>query len=136
MDDDGVRRRRVLGWTGAAAAVGLAGCSGVDGPRTETGESASVAVRLDNRDDVARAFEVVVDWGEGNRSLFSGTLPAGATGTEVTATTGTAPESATVAVESTGGSRSGEWSPTACPSYRVDAVVEDGTPSFEAGCRS
>jgi hypothetical protein len=51
------------------------------------------------------------------------------------ATTGTAPESATVVVDAPGGAQSDTWRPTDCPDYRVAAVIEDGSPTLETTCR-
>lgn len=138
MDDslDEVGKRGLLGAFGTVAMVGLAGCSSFGGPRTETGHSGRVTIRLDNADDTPRPYEVEVDWGDNNRSLFSGVLAAGATDSEMIAVTGTADDSASFRIRTTDATRSGTWTPTECPDYLVDGVVEDGAPSVTTSCRS
>lgn len=106
------------------------------GPQTATGESARIVIVLENADDIDRAYEVAVNWAENNRSLFSGTLQPGETDSEMVATTGTAPESAEFLIESANSTQSGTWSPTDCPNYRVDAVIENGNPSFDTSCQA
>lgn len=129
-------RRRVLGALGAIAVGGLAGCASFSGPQTATGQSGRITIVLDNADDTERTYEVEVDWGDNNRSLFSGVLPPGATDSEMVAVTGTAPESADFLIQSTNNARSGTWNPTDCADYLVDAVIENGTPSFDTRCQS
>lgn len=129
-------RRRVLGTLAAIAIGGLAGCTSFSGPQTATGQSGRITIVLDNADDTERAYEVEVDWGDNNRSLFSGVLAPGATDSEMVAVTGTAPESADFLIQSTNNTRSGTWSPTECAGYLVNAVIENGTPSFDARCQS
>lgn len=90
---------------------------------------------LENAGDTEQRYEVEAVWGGDSRSQFSGTLQPGESDVEMVATTATAPESATVFIGAADGGQSGTWNPTDCPDYRVDAVIEAGTPSFETVCR-
>jgi hypothetical protein len=128
-------RRRLLGAAGVATLAAVAGCTSFGGPETATGQGARVVIVLSNADETERAYEVEVDWGEHNRSVFAGTLQPAETDSEMIATTGTAPESARFRVDAAGGARSGTWRPVACPEYRVDATIENGTPSFATTCQ-
>lgn len=91
---------------------------------------------LSNADTTERAYEVEVNWGNNNRSQFTGTLQAEETESEMVATTGSAPESAEFVIKATNSAQSGTWSPTGCTDYRVDAVIENGIPSFETSCQA
>jgi hypothetical protein len=51
------------------------------------------------------------------------------------ATIGTAPESADFLIDTANSVQSGTWSPTDCPDYRVDAIIENGDPSFDTTCQ-
>jgi len=90
---------------------------------------------LENRSDTEQDYEVEVVWGGNNRSQFSGTLQPAEADAEMLATTGTAPESATFFIGSANSGQSDTWKPTDCPDYRVDAVIENGNPSFETTCQ-
>jgi hypothetical protein len=133
---DGFRRRRLLAGLGAVTLTGVAGCASLSGPRTATRQRARIVIVLTNADDTEREYEVEVDWSENNRSVFTGVLQPGAAESEMVATTGTAPESATFLVDTADSARSGTWSPTDCPDYRVDAVLENGDPSFDTRCQA
>ena len=116
--------------------TGLSECVSFTAHQTETRHSASIAMVLENADDTARAYWVEVNWSEDNRSLFSGTLQLGETYSEKIATTDTAPESAQFLIDTANSAQSGTWSPTDCPDYRVDAVIENRTPSFDTTCQA
>ncbi|KTG08833.1 hypothetical protein AUR64_13520 [Haloprofundus marisrubri] len=113
----------------------VAGCTSFGDSRTTTGQSARVTIVLENPSDTEQRYEIEVVWGEGNRSQFSGVLQPAASDVEMLATTGTAPESATFFVGAANSGQSGTWNPTDCPDYRVDAVIENGNPSFETTCQ-
>jgi hypothetical protein len=98
----------------------------------------TVTVRLTNRDDVAREYEVVVRFGEGVTDRFAGVLPADtdevvemiATGRPTNAT-----DTAEFSVRTAAGRRGRTWDPTECPALLVEAFVADGRPEFETTCR-
>lgn len=131
-----LERRRLLGSLGTAVVAGMAGCTSFSGPQTATGRSAMITIQLDNADDTDRTYEVTVDWGENNRSEFSGVLQPGEMNSEMIATTGTAPETAQFVIQSTNSSRSGSWAPMDCRDYLVDGTIDGGDPSFDAGCQA
>jgi len=101
-----------------------------------TGRDARIQIVLENADDTKQDYEVEVSWGENNRSQFSGTLAPTETDTEMLATTGVAPDEATFFIGAAADRQSGTWSPTDCPDYRVNAVLEDSTPSLETTCQN
>jgi hypothetical protein len=121
---------------GAVTLTGCAGCASFGGPRTATGQSAMIEIVLADADEAEREYEVEVDWGENNRSLFTGTLQPGETESEMIATTGTAPESADFRIDGANSAQGSTWSPTDCHDYRVDAVIENGDLSFDTVCQA
>lgn len=127
-------RRKVLRWLSLATCTGLAGCASFSDSQTENRQNARIVIALNNPGDVEQDYEVEVTWGYNNRSQFSGTLQPAESNTEMLATTAGAPESATFFIGTANSSRSGEWNPIDCPDYRVDAVIEDGTQSFDTAC--
>ncbi len=94
-----------------------------------------MTVRLTNRDDVERAFEVVVRGSDTVTDRFSGTLPADASQrVELIATFRVGDGPAEFSVETAGGRTGRTWDPVECAEFRVDAAVDGGTPTFEATC--
>lgn len=134
---DALTRRRLLGGLSVAVCTTLSGCTFFSDPQTETGQSARVVIGLQNPSETEQRYEMQVTWDGSDYSQFSGTLQPEGSGIEMIATTDTAPDSATffIGIASSGESAQGTWNPTECRDYRVDAVIENGTPSFEATCR-
>ncbi|MFC7135864.1 hypothetical protein ACFQRB_03275 [Halobaculum litoreum] len=127
-------RRAALALGGSALAAGLAGCVTTP-PTAGSPPEAQVTVRLTNRDDAERAFEVVVRGSDTVTDRFSGTLPADASQrVELIATFRVGDGPAEFSVETAGGRTGRTWDPVECPAFRVDAAVDDGTPTFEATC--
>ena len=106
--------------------VGLAGCSGETPPASPTpAEEGTVTVRILNRDDRDREFEVVVNQGESLTDSFSGVLPAGQTEPiEMVATFRITDEQHDFAISTPGGQRGRTWDPTECGDFLVEAFVE------------
>lgn len=129
-------RRHFLKELGVVIVSSLAGCASFNGPQTTTDQSARIAIILENVDDIEREYEVTVNWGETNRSQFTGTLQPAETDSEMIATTGSAPESAEFRISAANSTQSGTWNPTDCPDYRVVGVIETGNPSFDATCQA
>jgi hypothetical protein len=144
MDDRGVRtidsartRRRLLANVGVAAALG--GCLTPTGSETSTptpAPEATVTVRIENRDDVERAYEVVVRQGSSVTNEFSGVLPADQSqAVEMVATFRATTEQHQVTVDTDAGQVGRTWDPTECTDFVVDAYVANGEPGFETRCR-
>lgn len=131
-------RRRFLAAAGAGLGAALAGCSSDDGAATTTrAPEATVTVRLRNRDDEPREYEVVVNQGESVTDSFSGVLPADPEQyVEMVATFRATDEQHDFTISTPGGQRGRTWDATECGDFLVDAYVEDGEPGFEAECRS
>lgn len=113
----------------------IAGCASFGDSQPQTEQGARITLTLENADDTEQRYEVEAVWGGDSRSQFSGTLQAGESDIEMLATTATAPESATFFVGATNDGQRGTWNPTDCRDYHVDAVIGDGTPSFETTCQ-
>ncbi|MBV0925633.1 hypothetical protein KTS45_15615 [Halomicroarcula limicola] len=130
-------RRRVLALAGTGIATALAGCDGASQTETPTPTSGEVSVTLtlENRDDVARSYEVVVNQGSSVTDSFSGTLPAGES-VKMVATLRRTDEQYDFSINSEGGQRGRTWDPAECADFVVDAAIENGEPTFDARCLS
>ena len=131
-------RRRFLAALGAGATAALAGCSGDVPPASPApSDEGRVTVRISNRDDRDRKFEVAANRGDSLTDSFSGVLPAGQTEPiELVATFRITDEQYDFAISTPGGRRGRTWDPTECADLLVEAFVEDGEPSFDADCRA
>ncbi|MBX0295934.1 hypothetical protein [Haloarcula nitratireducens] len=137
-DSDHVEtRRRVLALAGTGIAASLAGCDGGSetATPTPTREEVSVTLTLENRDDVARSYEVVVNQGSSVTDSFSGTLPAGES-VKMVATLRRSDEQYDFSIDSDGGQRGRTWDPAECADFVVDATIENGEPAFDVRCRT
>jgi hypothetical protein len=96
-----------------------------------------VTVRLRNRDDAEREYEVAVRQVDDLTDSFSGVLPANRERwVEMVATFGPADGRHEVTMTVGGSQRGTTWDPTDCDDYLVEATVESGDPAFEAQRRS
>ena len=147
--DSGVGRRRVLSLTGVGLGAALAGCAdfstgGEDGGETNDSTAtttavpeAAVTVRLRNRDDTEREYEVSVRQGDDATDSFSGVLPANRERwVEMVATFRPTDERHEVVIDVGGSQRGSTWDPRDCDDYLVEATVESGDPEFSAQCRT
>lgn len=130
-------RRQFLTAATAGVVSALGGCLTPTGSETPTPTpEATVTVRIRNRDDVERAYEVVVRQGSSVTNEFSGVLPADpAQAVEMVATFRATTEQHQVTVSTDAGQVGRTWDPTECSDFVVDAHVENGEPGFEARCR-
>lgn len=137
MDDSsGSSRRRILTLTGIGLGTALAGCTSAPGTVPDAGE-ATITVRLRNRDDVQREYEVVARQGDAVTDSFSGVLPPDATQpVEMVATFRLTDAQYEFTINTSGGQRGRTWDPGACSDFLVDAFIEDGEPGFDAECRT
>ena len=131
-------RRRFLATLGAGATAGLAGCSGETPPASPLPSAeGTLTVRIRNRDDRDREFEVVVNQGDSLTDSFSGVLPANQTEPiEMAATFRIADEQYDFTISTPGGQRGRTWDPSECGDFLVEAFVEDAEPGFDADCRT
>jgi hypothetical protein len=133
-------RRRLLGELSVVACAAIAGCASFSDSQTEAQQDARITIAVENPDNTDQDYEIEVSWGENNRSQFSGYLQPAESDAESTVVvldaTGAAPESATFFIGAANSEQTGTWSPTDCPNYRVDAVIEDGEPSFDTTCQA
>lgn len=120
--------------TAAGGLAALAGCATGGGEPTSRPTEATVTVRIENRDAVAREYRVAVRQGGTTTNEFSGVLPADES-VEMVARLRPTAEQHEVIVETAGGGRGRTWDPEECPDLLVDAAVEGGEPRFEATCR-
>lgn len=129
-------RRRLLSGGGAVGLALLGGCAApTDSEPTPT--EATVTVRLRNRDDVSRSYEVVVRQGGDVTNQFTGVLPADTEqAVEMVAYVRPTTAQHEVAISTDAGQRGRTWDPTECSAFVVDAYVEDGEPGFDASCAS
>ena len=95
----------------------------------------SVTLTLENQDDVARTYEVVVNQGSSVTDSFSGTLPAGES-VKMVATLRRTDEQYDFSINSEGGQRGRTWDPAECADFVVDATIENGEPAFDVRCRT
>ncbi len=129
-------RRHACTVVGTAVATLFGGCTApVDGgPETPAAE-ATVTVRIRNRDDVPRQYEVVVRQGESVTNEFSGVLsPDREQAVEMVATSRPTTDQHQIAVGTDAGQIGRTWDPTECSAFVVDAYVENGRPGFDASC--
>jgi hypothetical protein len=134
-DSLSLSRRRYLSTAGVGTGVGLAGCTS-NGPPEADAEEGTVTVRLRNRDDRPRAYEVVVNQGESLRDSFEGVLPANQTEPiEMVATFRVTDEQYEFSIDADGGRRGRTWDPRECADFLVEASIADGTPEFDTACR-
>lgn len=133
----GTTRRRVLAMTGVGLGTVLSGCSS-DGPElTPTAEEGTVTVRLTNRDDLQREYQVEVRQGDGSRNEFSGVVPADHSRfVEMTATFPVGGDEYEFSIATDGAQRGGTWNPMECGDFLVSVVIRDGEPEVETDCRS
>ncbi|NHN49533.1 hypothetical protein G9464_18340 [Halostella sp. JP-L12] len=148
--EPGVGRRRILSLSGAGLGAALAGCAefstGDEESGGETNDStatttavpeATVTVRLRNRDDAEREYEVVVRQGDDATNSFFGVLPANRERwVEMVATFRPTDERHEVTIDVAGSQRGTTWNPNDCNDYLVEATVESGDPEFSAQCRT
>lgn len=133
---DGPRtRRRFLALAGIGLGPAVAGCSSPGADRTTTPGEATATIRLRNRDEAARTYEVVVRQGESLRDEFSGVIPAGQR-IKMVATVRATEEQHDFSISSEGGQRGRTWDPTECADFVVDAAIRNGEPEFETTCRN
>jgi hypothetical protein len=128
---------RALAALGTAVGAGLAGCSG-DEPASPTAPASegTATVRLRNRDDRDREFEVVANQGEGLTDSFSGVFPANEQEAgEMVATFRITDEQCDFTISTPGGQRGRTWDPTECDDFLVDGFIAGGGPGFDAGRR-
>lgn len=130
-------RRRLL----ATACTGLgalfAGCSTETTTPTPQPEEATITIRLQNRDDQPREFDVVVNQGATLTDSFSGTLPANQDDPiRMVATVRVTTEQYDFTISAPNGQRGRTWDPTECGEFVVDASIENGEPGFETECLS
>ena len=128
-------RRRMLALGATGTPVALAGCGSASETPTPRPAEATVTIRLGNRDDQPRAYEVVVNQGESLTDSFSGVVPPDQS-VEMVATFRASDEQHDFTISTTGGQRGRTWEPTECDEFFVDAFIEDGSPGFETECRS
>lgn len=128
-------RRQVLAAVGVGIGASLAGCISESDQSTPRPPEATVTVRLRNRDDQPREFEVIVTQSDSLSDSFSGVLPAGSQAVEMIATVRATDEQHEFSITTAGGQRGGTWDPTECGDFIVDAYVEGGDPGFETACR-
>lgn len=145
----GIGRRRALSLAGAGLGALLAGCADFSpggGDSGETNDStptttavpeATVTVRLRNRDDAEREYEVVVRQGGDATNRFSGVLPPNRERwVETVATFRPTDERHEVIIDVAGSQRGSTWDPSDCDDYLVEAMVESGDPEMRAQCRT
>lgn len=128
-------RRRFLATACAGLGTLLAGCSAETGTPTPQPEEATITIRLQNRDDQPREFDVVVNQGGTLTNSFSGTLSAnGDDPIRMQATVRATTEQHDFTISAPNGQRGRTWDPTECAAFVVNASIENGEPAFETEC--
>lgn len=129
-------RRRFLALSGLAIG-GLSGCLGRRPPTERPSREATLTVRLTNRDDVARSFEVIARQGDSVTDSFSGTLPPSTDQPVVmVATFRITDDQYQFSIATDDGQRGRTWDPSECADFLVEAAIENTEPTFEAHCRT